>query len=144
MMTPQSFLVAGSCLYINPADQAKLEEIVANRSSPRKWVWRAEIVLATADGLGTNAIMRRGVSKQPLMSVTDRMWGRNDGPAPVRQVAARKTGTYWIKPTAFPLDVARGPVGTTFTVHLKGVGWTEANIYHVVYDNNCRPPRLRI
>jgi hypothetical protein len=39
-------------------------------------------------------------------------------------------------PKALPLDVARGPVGTTFTVHLKGVGWTEtANIYHVVYDN---------
>lgn len=49
----------------------------------------------------------------------------------------KKIGSYWIKPTAFPLDVARGPVGTTFTVHLKGVGWTEtANIYHVVYDNN--------
>jgi hypothetical protein len=49
----------------------------------------------------------------------------------------KKTGTYWIKPTALPLDVARGPVGTTFTIHLKGVGWTEtANIYHVVYDNN--------
>ena len=49
----------------------------------------------------------------------------------------RRIGTYWIKPTAFPLDVSRGPVGTTFTIHLKGVGWTEtANIYHVVYDNN--------
>jgi hypothetical protein len=49
----------------------------------------------------------------------------------------KKTGTYWIKPTAFPLDVSRGPVGTTFTIHLKGVGWTEtANIYHLVYDNN--------
>jgi len=49
----------------------------------------------------------------------------------------KKIGAYWIKPTAFALDIARGPVGTTFTIHLKGVGWTEtANIYHVVYDNN--------
>ena len=49
----------------------------------------------------------------------------------------KKTGTYWIKPTALPLDVSRGPVGTTFTIHLKGVGWTEtANIYHLVYDNS--------
>jgi hypothetical protein len=49
----------------------------------------------------------------------------------------KKTGTYWIKPTAFPLDISRGPVGTHFTVHLKGVGWTEtANIYHLVYDNS--------
>jgi hypothetical protein len=47
-----------------------------------------------------------------------------------------KTGTFWIAPTAFLLDVARGPVGTTFRIHLKGVGWSEtANIYTVVYDN---------
>jgi transposase len=55
------------CLYLNPADRAKLEEIVANRNSPRKWVWRAEIVLATADGLGTNAIMRRAGKSKPCV-----------------------------------------------------------------------------
>ena len=34
-------------------------------------------------------------------------------------------------------DVTSGPVGTTFTIHLKGGGWTEtANIFHVVYDNS--------
>jgi hypothetical protein len=50
---------------------------------------------------------------------------------------ARATGSYWIKATALPLDVARGVAGTTFRIHLKGVGWTEtANIYHVVYDND--------
>jgi hypothetical protein len=48
-----------------------------------------------------------------------------------------ETGSFWIKPTAFPLDVDHGPPGTPFTVHLKGVGWTEtANIYTVVYDNS--------
>ena len=51
--------------------------------------------------------------------------------------ARRNSAVYWIKPTALPMDVTRGPVGTTFTIHLKGGGWTEtANIYHVVYDNN--------
>jgi len=55
------------CLYLNPADQAKLEEIVANRNSPRKWAWRADIVLATADGLGTNAIMRRTGKSKPCV-----------------------------------------------------------------------------
>jgi hypothetical protein len=49
----------------------------------------------------------------------------------------KKTGTHWIAPSAFPLDVARGPAGTTFKIHLKGVGWTEtANIYTVNYDNS--------
>jgi len=48
----------------------------------------------------------------------------------------KSLGTYWVAPSALPLDVTRGPVGTTFKVHLKGVGWTEtANIYTVVYDN---------
>jgi hypothetical protein len=30
----------------------------ANRNSPQKHVWRAKIILFTADGLGTNGIMR--------------------------------------------------------------------------------------
>ena len=48
----------------------------------------------------------------------------------------KKTGTYWVAPSALPLDVTSGPVGTQFTIHLKGVGWTEtANIYTVVYDD---------
>jgi hypothetical protein len=49
----------------------------------------------------------------------------------------KQTGSFWIKPTAFRLDVERGPAGTPFTVHLKGVGWTEtANVYTVVVDNS--------
>ena len=48
----------------------------------------------------------------------------------------RKTGAHHIKPRALPLNVAKGPVGTKFTIHLKGWGWTEtSNIIHVVYDN---------
>ena len=51
--------------------------------------------------------------------------------------ATEKSGTYWIAPSALPLDVGQGPAGTPFTIHLKGVGWTEtANIYTVVYDNS--------
>jgi hypothetical protein len=55
----------------------------------------------------------------------------------VENGAKKRTGSLWIKPTALPLDVEHGPAGTPFTVHLKGVGWTEtANIYTVVYDNS--------
>jgi len=46
------------------ADRARLEAVAANRNSPQKHVWRARIVLLTADGLGTVEIMRRtGKSK---------------------------------------------------------------------------------
>ena len=48
----------------------------------------------------------------------------------------RKLGTHFVKTTALPIDVGRGPVGTRITLHLKGVGWTEtSNIMHLVYDN---------
>jgi len=33
--------------------------IVADRNTPQKHVWRAEIVLLSADGVGTVEIMRR-------------------------------------------------------------------------------------
>ena len=54
----------GITLEVSAADRARLEAVVADRNRPQKHVWRARIILATAEGLGTNAIMRRaGVSK---------------------------------------------------------------------------------
>jgi transposase len=49
---------------VSAADRARLEAIVADRNSPQKHVWRARIILATGEGCGTAAVMRRaGVSK---------------------------------------------------------------------------------
>jgi transposase len=42
---------------LKAADRGKLEG-VANRNSPQKHVWRAKIVLLTADGHSTAEIMR--------------------------------------------------------------------------------------
>src|SRR5215207_10631172 len=54
----------GIVVEVTAADRDRLTAIVADRNSPHKYVWRAAIVLATADGLGTAAIMRRtGKSK---------------------------------------------------------------------------------
>src|SRR5882757_10123677 len=49
----------GITVDVKAADRARLEAIVAGRNSPQKHVWRARIVLLTADGLGTNEIMRQ-------------------------------------------------------------------------------------
>jgi hypothetical protein len=38
---------------LSAADRGKLEAVVANRNSPQKQVWRAKIILLTADGCGT-------------------------------------------------------------------------------------------
>jgi transposase len=45
-------------IQLSAADHKKLESVIANRNSPQKHVWRAKIVLLTADGHGTAEIMR--------------------------------------------------------------------------------------
>jgi transposase len=55
------------CLYVSAANRAELEAIIADRNSSSKLVWRARIVLATADGLGTLAIMRRTGKSKPCV-----------------------------------------------------------------------------
>ena len=49
---------------VSPADRDRLVAVIRDRNSPQKHVWRAEIVLLSADGAGTVEIMRRtGKSK---------------------------------------------------------------------------------
>jgi len=50
---------AGVTFELSAADRQKLAAVVADRNSPQKHVWRAQIVLLTADGCGTTEIMRR-------------------------------------------------------------------------------------
>src|SRR6201994_1536144 len=54
----------GICITLKPADRRRLATLARDRNAPHKHVWRAEIVLLSADGIGTNEIMRRtGKSK---------------------------------------------------------------------------------
>jgi transposase len=55
------------CLYLSPADRAELQSLIADRNTPRKLVWRAKIVLETADGHGTGEIMRRAHTSKPTV-----------------------------------------------------------------------------
>ena len=55
------------CLYLGPADRAELQGLSTNRNTPCKLVWRAEIVLATADGCGTFEVMRRANTSKPTV-----------------------------------------------------------------------------
>jgi transposase len=57
----------GIAVDVSAADRARPEAIMSDRNSPQKHVWRARIVVLSADGLGTNEIMRRtGKSKTCL------------------------------------------------------------------------------
>ena len=49
----------GISITVTRADRRRLKALAGDRNAPQKHVWRAEIVLFTAAGLGTNEIMRR-------------------------------------------------------------------------------------
>ena len=48
---------AGIVVNVTRADRHRVEAIVLDRGAPQKHVWRANIVLATADGYGTAGII---------------------------------------------------------------------------------------
>src|SRR6204780_3492556 len=58
---------AGIVVKVTPADRRQLEAIVADRGAAQKHVWRANIILATADGCGTAEIMRRSGKAKPVV-----------------------------------------------------------------------------
>jgi hypothetical protein len=49
----------GITIDLNATDRQHLAAIVADRNTPQKHVWRAQIVLLTAEGYGTEEIMRQ-------------------------------------------------------------------------------------
>src|SRR6266446_6063358 len=58
---------AGTVVNVTPVDRRRLEAIVADRCTLQKHVWRAQIILATADGCGTAEIMRRSGKAKPVV-----------------------------------------------------------------------------
>ncbi len=127
----QPVIVKGAGFEPGKAVQLNWTTVTGNRvtgagANTAGWEERSRIVAeATADEAGNVAFYFR---------TPDDLGGSHGLWAEAGTV--RKTGTLWIAPTALPLDVSRGPVETTFRIHLKGVGWSEtANIYTVVYDN---------
>jgi hypothetical protein len=59
---------AGIIVDVTRADRHRLDAIVLARSAPQKHVWRANIILATADGCGTAEIMRRSGKSKPVVA----------------------------------------------------------------------------
>ena len=58
---------AGITVNVTREDRHRLEAIVSDRSALQKHVWRANIILATADGCGTFEIMRRSGRSKPVV-----------------------------------------------------------------------------
>jgi hypothetical protein len=112
-----------------PGESLKLlwSRVVGNRMTGRGWQEASDVVAESKADAAGRAEFR--------FNVPDDLGGVHT--LAVESAHGRNTGAFWIKPTALPLDISRGPVGTTFRIRLKGVGWSEtANIVHVVYDNS--------
>jgi transposase len=58
---------AGIVVAVTPGDRHRLEAIVADRNTRQKHAARARVIVATADGCGTNEIMRRSGLSKPVV-----------------------------------------------------------------------------
>jgi transposase len=67
---------AGIAVTVTPEDRRRLDAIVRDRNRAQKHVSRAQVLIATAEGCGTNEIMRRsGLSKPAVWRWQDRFMG---------------------------------------------------------------------
>lgn len=72
----------GRSFTVSSADRVRLTALIRDRNAPQKHVWRAEIVLLPADGVGTGEVMRRiGKSKTDVWRWQERFAAEGcDGP----------------------------------------------------------------
>src|ERR1700744_5645689 len=81
----------GIRIEVGAADREQLAAVASDRNSPQKHVWRARIILATAEGCGTAEIMRRaGVSKPCVWRWQERFM--REGTAGLRRDKTKKPG----------------------------------------------------
>src|SRR5882672_870881 len=57
----------GISITVTPDDRLRLMAIVGDRNAKQKHVKRAKVIMATADGCGTNEIMRRSELSKPVV-----------------------------------------------------------------------------
>src|SRR5580698_158753 len=61
---------------LGPGDRERLEAVIGSRKSSQKHVWRARIVLLSADGVGTMAIQRQTGKGKPTIWPGRHAYGR--------------------------------------------------------------------
>ncbi len=111
----------GITIRLSPAERRRLEALVRDRNTVQKHVWRAEIVLLSAEGIGTNEIMRRtGKSKTCVWR-----WQERFAEQGYEGLLRDKTRPSRIPPLA--ADVAERVVALTFSdPPAEATQWTGA------------------
>ena len=71
-------------------DSVKMDAIIRDRNQPQKHVARAQVLIATAEGFGTNEIMRRsGLSKPAVWRWQDWLWAKGSEASCATRPASR-------------------------------------------------------
>src|SRR3990170_7329807 len=134
---------------LDAAVRAELETVVANRNSSQKHVWRAKIVLLTADGHGTAAIMQRtGKAKTVIWR-----WQERFGAAGVAGLWRDKTRPSRIPPLGqeiaervVALTLAGPPLQATHwtgTAMAKAVGISVSSVQRIWRAHGLQPHQVR-
>jgi transposase len=140
---------AGIIVKVTPDDRRRLEAIVADRSAPQKHVWRANIILATADGCGTTEIMRRSGKSKPVVWAWQARF-MAEGVAGLLRDKTRKPGKAPLPPSAVQrvIDLALTPPPGE-TTHWTGrmlakvAGVSLRSVQRILKAHQLAPHRVR-
>ena len=139
----------GIIVTVTASDRARLRAVVTNRNSPQKHVWRAKILLLTADGLGTGAIMRgTGRAKSVVWRWQERFM--REGVDGLLRDKTRPPGRKPLDPEIIERVVAttaKDPPGETthWTAGLmaKAVGISISSVQRIWQAHGLHPHRVR-
>jgi transposase len=140
---------AGIVVKVTRDDRRRLEAIVADRSAPQKHVWRAKIILATADGCGTAEIMRRSGRSKPVVWAWQARF-MAEGVAGLLRDKTRKPGKAPLPPSAVKqvVDLALTPPPGE-TTHWTGrmlataAGVSLRSVQRILKAHQLAPHRIR-
>jgi transposase len=139
----------GISITLSLADRKRLETIVKDRNAAQKHVWRAEIVLLSADGVGTNEIMRRtGTSKTCVWRWQERFMQEGvdgllrDKTRPSRVPALGSE----VSERVVALTLEDSPSEATHwtgAMMAKAVGVSVSSVQHIWRAHGLQPHRIR-
>src|SRR5712664_1964496 len=140
---------AGIVVNVTRADRRRLEAIVSDRSAPQKHVWRADIILATAEGCGMTEIMRRSGKSKPVVW----RWQARfmaEGVEGLTRDKTRKPGKQPLSTDTVQrvVDLARGPPpgeSTHWTGRMlaKAAGVSLRSVQRILEAHQLAPHRIR-
>ena len=140
---------SGIIIHLTSADRERLERISRDRNTPQKHVWRAEIVLLSADRVGTSEIMRRtGTSKTCVWRWQERFM--QEGAEGLLRDKTRPSRIPALTLETVALVVARtheAPTGETthWTASLmaREAGISASSVHRIWRAHGLRPHRVR-